>query len=51
MATLIGDKEFREWVYETLLPELAAEDKSNVIQLDLTMGQVIAGVADNYDLA
>jgi putative transposase len=51
MASLIGDKEFREWVYEGLLPELATEDKSNVIQPDLTMGQVIAGVADDYEVS
>ena len=51
VAGLIGDKGFREWVYETLLPELAAEEKSNVIQPDLTMGQVIAGVADDDEIS
>ena len=51
MASFIGDKGFREWVYEALLPELAAEDKSNVIQPDLTMGQVIAGVADDNEVS
>jgi hypothetical protein len=51
MAGLIGDKEFREWVYEALLPKLAAKDKSNVIQPDLTMSQVIAGVADDYEVS
>ena len=31
-----------------MLPELAAEDKSKVIQPDLTIEQVIAAVASNY---
>jgi chromosomal replication initiation ATPase DnaA len=51
VVSLIWDKGFREWVYKALLPELAAEDKINVIQPDLTMGQVTAGVADNYEVS
>ncbi|NQZ05556.1 MAG: transposase [Algicola sp.] len=51
MASLIGDKAFRQWVYEELLPELAAEDKSKVIQPDLTIDQVIASVADDYKVS
>jgi chromosomal replication initiation ATPase DnaA len=48
MATLIGDKRFREWVYEELLPELAATAKARVVQPDLTMTQVIKVVAHYY---
>jgi putative transposase len=51
MASLIGDKGLREWVYEELLPELASEDKGKVIQPDLTMEQVIAGVASHYKIS
>ncbi|MFT6778715.1 MAG: putative transposase, partial [Paraglaciecola sp.] len=28
MAAIFGDKAFKEWVYEALLPELGAERKS-----------------------
>ena len=50
MASHIVDKGAKEWFYEESLPELAAEDKSKVIQPDLTMEQVIAGVAGNYNV-
>jgi putative transposase len=50
MASIIGDKGFREWVYEELLPQLAAEEKSRVIQPDLTMGQVISVVANYFSV-
>jgi hypothetical protein len=48
MASIIGDKGFREWVYEELLPQLAAEQKSRVIQPYLTMGQVISVIANDF---
>lgn len=48
MVSLIGDKGFRKGVYEELLPELAAEDKSKVIRPDLTIEQVITGVSHAY---
>ena len=51
MARIIGDKGFREWVYEELLPELAAEQKSRVIQPDVTMGQVISVVANYFSVS
>jgi putative transposase len=34
MAAIFGDKAFKEWVYEALLPELGAERKSRVVQPD-----------------
>ena len=49
MASLIGDKGFREWVYEALLPQLEATEKGRIVQPDLTMIQVIQGVASAYD--
>jgi hypothetical protein len=48
MAAILGDKSFKEWVYEELLPELGAERKSRVVQPDLTMQQVTDGVAAYY---
>ena len=48
MAAIFGDKAFKEWVYEALLPELGAERKSRVVQPDLTMQQVTDGVAAYY---
>jgi chromosomal replication initiation ATPase DnaA len=48
MAAIFGDKAFKEWVYEALLPELGAERKSRVEQPDLTMQQVTDGVAAYY---
>ena len=48
MAAVFGDAAFKEWVYEELLPELAAEAKSRVVQPDLTMQQVTDGVAAYY---
>jgi hypothetical protein len=51
MGSIIGDKGFREWVYEELLPQLAAEQKSRVIQPDLTMGQVISVVANYFSVS
>ena len=51
MASIIVDKGFREWVYAALLPKLVAEDKSDVIQPDLTMDHMIAGIADDNDIS
>ena len=51
MASLIGDKGFREWVYAALLLKLVAEGKSDVIQPDLTMDHMIAGIADDNDIS
>ena len=47
MENIIGDKGLREWIYEERLPQLSAEQKSRVIQPDLTMGHEISDVA-NY---
>lgn len=48
MPSIIGGKEFRERVNEELLPQLAAPKKSEVIGPDLTMPQVISGIANDY---
>ncbi len=50
MAAFIGDKSFRQWVYEELLPELEAAEKGRIVQPDLTMTQVIKGVSSYYNL-
>lgn len=48
MAAIFGDKGFKQWVHEELLPELTAEGKSRAAQPDLTMVQVTDGVAAYY---
>ncbi len=48
LMTIIGGKDFKGWVYEELLPELAAEEKSRVILPDLTMDKITNGVALSY---
>jgi len=48
LRAIIGDKDFKGWVYEELLPELASEEKSRVIQPDLTMDEITEGVALSY---
>ena len=50
MTSIIGDKEFRAWVYEKRLSQLAAEPYSSIIEPGLTMEQVICGVANDYDV-
>ena len=48
MGAIFGDDDFKEWVYEELLPELEAEGKSRVIQPNLTMELVTDSVAAHY---
>ena len=48
MASVMGDKEFKQWVYEERLPQLAAEQESRVTGADLTMEQVVSSIANEY---
>ena len=48
MAAVFGDDDFKEWVYDELLPELTVEGKSRVVQPNLTMEAVTEGVAAYY---
>ena len=50
MASLIGDEAFKQWVYEEHLPELDAQSKGRVIEPDLTIAQVINGIASHYQV-
>jgi prophage antirepressor-like protein len=43
MAAVFGDDDFKEWVYDELLPELTVEGKSRVVQPNLTMEAVTEG--------
>ena len=49
IPAIFGDNDFKEWVYDELLPELAVEGKSRVVQPDLTMQAVTEGVAAYYN--
>ena len=45
MGAIIGDKDFKAWVREELLPELEMEEKSRVTQPDITMQNIVNYVA------
>ncbi|MDH5803443.1 MAG: transposase [Gammaproteobacteria bacterium] len=47
-ATVIGNKEFKEWIYDELLPELEPEKKGKAILQDVSMENVILGVSEYY---
>ena len=49
MAAIFGDAMFKQWVLDELMPQLAAEQKSCVIQLNLSMPIVVPGVAAYYN--
>ncbi len=48
LAAIIGDRDFKTWVYNTLLPKLNAEEKSRVVQPNITMKAIVEGVASIY---
>ena len=48
LAAIIGNSDFKAWVYNTLLTELKAEEKARVIQPDVTMKVIVEGVASLY---
>jgi len=47
-AAIIGDKGFKEWVYDELLPELKIEQKSRLVHPDTDLDAVAEGVACHY---
>ncbi len=48
LAAIIGNKEFKEWIYDELLPELKSEEKSRVINPDLSLNDITKAVAKFY---
>lgn len=48
-VSIIGDKDFRAWVYEELLPELEAEEKGRVILPGISMTAIVKGVASAWN--
>jgi len=48
MAAVIGNKDFKAWVYGELLPELEAEEKGRVILPGISMVDIVEGVASFY---
>lgn len=48
ITAVIGNVSFKKWVFEALLPDLAAEGKSRVIQANLVIQDVVNGVAVFY---
>ena len=48
MGTRFGDLTFKLWVFDVLMPQLAAEGKSRVIQPSFSLPIVIQGVAAYY---
>jgi putative transposase len=49
MGAIFGDDAFKQWVFDELMPQLAAEGKSRVIQPSLSMPLVVQGVAVYYN--
>jgi len=49
MGTIFGDKTFKLWVFDELMPQLAAEGKSRMIQPNLSMPIVVQGVVAYYN--
>jgi len=50
-TSVVGGEDFRGWVYDELLPDLESEKKVAVIEPDLTISQVIEGVAKYYKVS
>ena len=49
LPSIIGEKDFRAWVYDDLLPELEAEEKGPIIQPAISMGLIVKGVAGCFN--
>ena len=49
MAAIIGDKDFKSWVYEELLPELNAEEKGQLILTGIAIKTIVEGIAKASD--
>jgi len=50
-AGIYGDKVFKEWVFDELLPELSAEEKTRVLQPVIELKEIIHFVATSYKMA
>lgn len=48
-AAIIGDKAFKEWIYDELLPELKIEQKSRLVHPDTHLAEVVEDVACHYN--
>ena len=46
---IIGDKDFKTWVYDELLPELEAQEKAQVILPGISMEAIVQGVASVWN--
>ena len=51
MSAIFGDERFKQWVFDDLLPQLAAENKSRIIAPNITMLNIINFVAQTYQIA
>jgi len=47
-AAVIGDKNFKSWVYEELLPELESEDRGRILQSNITITDITSAIAEFY---
>ena len=47
-GAIFGDEHFKQWVFDELMPQLKAERKSREIQPNLTIEQVVIGIASFY---
>jgi len=47
-AAILGNKDFKSWVYDELLPGLDAAKKAQVVQPDIPMETIVKGVASAW---
>ena len=49
LASILGGKDFRAWIYDNLLPGLEAQEKGAIIQPDISIESIVNGVARCFD--
>ena len=49
MVAIIGDNNFKAWVYDELLPELEAEEKGQVVLHGISKQTIVKGVASLWN--
>ena len=48
LASVLSTDVFKSWVYDSLLPELSGQQKSHILNTDLTMKDITEAIAHYY---
>lgn len=48
VASVLSSDGFKNWIYDTLLPEISGQEKSHILKPELSMGDVTNAVAHFY---